>query len=210
MESVIDIVARVLVMNSNPIAGRHRSPMFWGAMIFVSMALIGGAAIFDVIDNRTAHLLMVVAMLPMIPLVRAANRQALEQGCTGPAIQRYTQGIAVTSFLYVAGLGLGMFLFKNLHLGIAATALVAMLPVLPTLAMIGVMGRYLREETDEYLRHRAVMAALVGLGFVLVLGSFWGFLETFGVAPHVWAWWVMPVWAIGMGAGQVWMRVRGA
>jgi hypothetical protein len=210
MESVIDIVARVLVMNSNPIAGRHRSPMFWGAMIFVSMALIGAAAIFEVIDNRTAHLLMVVAMLTMIPLVRAANRQALEQGCSGPAIQRYTRGIAVTSFLYVAGLGLGMFLFKNLHLGIAATALVAMLPVLPTLAMIGVMGRYLREETDEYLRHRAVMAALVGLGFVLVLGSFWGFLETFGVAPHVWAWWVMPVWAIGMGAGQVWMRVRGA
>ena len=68
--------------------------------------------------------------------------------------------------------------------------------------MIIIMARYLMEETDEYLRHRASFSSLIGLGVVLVLGTVWGFLETFGLVPHIWAWWVMPAWAIGLGIGQ--------
>ena len=73
--------------------------------------------------------------------------------------------------------------------------------------MIYVMARYLREEQDEYLRHRAVNASLVGLACVLGVGSFWGFLETFELVAHVPGWWSVPVWAIGMGAAQAWMAI---
>jgi len=78
----------------------------------------------------------------------------------------------------------------------------------PIYAMIWAMARYLVEEDDEFLRHRAIMASLFGLGLVLAAGSFWGFLETFGVVPHVDAWWTFPAWAIGMGIAQCWMSWR--
>ena len=48
-----------------------------------------------------------------------------------------------------------------------------------------------------------ISAALIGLALVLLAGTLWGFLETFGIAPHVPAWWVVPVWAIGLGLGQM-------
>ena len=50
----------------------------------------------------------------------------------------------------------------------------------------------------------------VALGLVLALGIFWGFLEMFELVPHVWAWWVLPVWAIGLGFAQLWQKVRDA
>ena len=36
------------------------------------------------------------------------------------------------------------------------------------------------------------------------------FLEMFELVPHIWAWWVLPVWAIGLGLAQLWQKVRGA
>ena len=42
------------------------------------------------------------------------------------------------------------------------------------------------------------------------LGIFWGFLEMFELVPHIWAWWVLPVWgSVGLGLAQLWMKVRG-
>jgi ABC-type multidrug transport system permease subunit len=64
------------------------------------------------------------------------------------------------------------------------------------------MGRFLMEETDENQRMRMVRASLVATGFVLVLASLWGFLEMFGLVPHVWLWAVFPAWSIGLGVGQ--------
>ena len=42
----------------------------------------------------------------------------------------------------------------------------------------------------------------------LAAGIFWGFLETFELVPHVPAWWVLPVWAGGLGVAQLWMWAR--
>ena len=53
-----------------------------------------------------------------------------------------------------------------------------------------------------------MLASLIGLGLVLSAGSFWGFLETFGLVPHVPGWWAVPIWAIGMGLGQAWLAWR--
>ena len=57
---------------------------------------------------------------------------------------------------------------------------------------------------------RAMGYDALALGLVLALGIFWGFLEMFELVPHVWAWWVLPVWAIGLGLAQLWQKVRGA
>ncbi|TMM48315.1 hypothetical protein [Qipengyuania marisflavi] len=114
----------------------------------------------------------------------------------------------MASLAYILGLGIAVTLWRNYELADGITFLLALMPIIPILAMIWVMARYLKEETDEYLRHRAVTASLVGLAAVLGVGSFWGFLETFELVPHVPGWWSVPIWALGMGLAQLVWKVR--
>ena len=124
------------------------------------------------------------------------------------ALARFTQRLMLAMTGYVAGLMIAVAIHESAMPTVPLAYAVALLPTIPALAVVFVIARYLVEESDEYLRHRASLSAIIGLGFVLVLGTVWGFLETFGLAPHIWAWWVVPVWAIGMGAGQGWITLR--
>jgi hypothetical protein len=111
---------------------------------------------------------------------------------------------------YILGLGIAIVLWRNYELADWTVFALTLLPILPTFGMIWAMARYMTEETDEYLRYKSMMASLAALAFVLALGIFWGFLEMFGLVPHIWAWWVLPAWAIGLAGAQLWQKVRGA
>jgi hypothetical protein len=182
----------------------QRRPGLWIGLFLASSAVIAVLKVSDAINPATAFILFAAATGLLIPYARSlANKPG-----TGRAVARYSKGIAVTSLLYVLGLGLAITLDRRMELAGAAAFMVALMPVAPILGMVWVMGRYLHEERDEYLRHRAMIASLIGLGLVLSVGSFWGFLETFGLVPHVPGWWAVPIWAIGMGLGQAWMAWR--
>lgn len=185
-----------------------RGPRFWGALFVVTM--FGGAAFSSFALEGPARLIvMILPMALLIPLVKAAERRGVVTGCVNPVIMRYNRRVLFSSFGYVLGLGIAISIWKASEVGRATAFALALLPTLPTFYMIWAMGRYLVEETDEYLRYRTVRAAIMSLGGVLAIGIFWGFLETFEVVPHVWAWWVLPVWALGLGLAQMWMKVRG-
>ena len=124
------------------------------------------------------------------------------------AVWRYNRDFLASTLIYVAALSAAVFLWNNVEGARQFAWALALLPIAPTFAMIYFMGRYLNEERDEFLRHRAAMSSLIGLGLVLLLGTFWGFMETFGVVPNIWAWWVVPAWAIGLGLGQAWFGLR--
>ena len=182
----------------------QRRPGLWIGLFLASSAVIAVLKVSDAIDPATAFILFAGATGLLIPYARSlANKPG-----TGRAVARYSKGIAVTSLLYVLGLGLAITLDRRMELAGATAFLVALMPVAPILGMVWVMGRYLHEEQDEYLRYRAMIASLIGLGLVLSVGSFWGFLETFGLVPHVPGWWAVPIWGIGMGLGQAWMAWR--
>ena len=182
----------------------QRRPGLWIGLFLASSAVIAVLKVSDAINPATAFILFAGATGLLIPYARSlANKPG-----TGRAVARYSKGIAVTSLLYVLGLGLAITLDRRMELAGAAAFMVALMPVAPILGMVWVMGRYLHEERDEYLRHRAMIASLIGLGLVLSVGSFWGFLETFGLVPHVPGWWAVPIWAIGMGLGQAWLAWR--
>lgn len=185
-----------------------RSRWFWAGLMFASFAAIAGLRITDAIGETTGFILMVCAMLLIVPLMRAGLAHQRATGHLSPAVVRYTRRFMLASLGYMLGLGIAIALSERIALSGTSAFLIALLPVLPIFAMIWAMARYLIEENDEFLRHRATMASLFGLGVVLAAGSFWGFLETFGVAPHVDAWWTFPVWAIGMGLAQCWMTWR--
>ena len=188
--------------------GLFRRPSTWGVSIFLAFGLISLLRITDAIDATTGFLLMLVAMTLMFPLVKTALARQKAQGYFSLAITRYNRRFLLASFGYVLGLGLAVTINDRVALSDGETVLIALLPIIPVFGMIWTMARYIVEEGDEYLRHRAIMASLTGLGLVLTFGTFWGFLETFEVVPHIWAWWVFPAWAIGMGISQCWLAFR--
>ncbi|QWC56702.1 hypothetical protein F7D01_05970 [Erythrobacter sp. 3-20A1M] len=182
-------------------------PALWGVSLFASFAIISVLRITGAIGPTTGFILMAIAMIQIIPLVRASMARQRARGYMSPAITRYTRRFVIASLAYMLGLGLAVTIADRADLSRGESFLIALLPVLPIFGMIWTMGRYLVEEDDEFLRHRAIMASLIGLGLVLTLGTFWGFLESFEVVPHVDAWWVFPAWAMGMGVGQCWMAL---
>lgn len=181
-----------------------RSQGFWTGLFLASIAAITALRVTDAINHPTGMILLMGAMLLAIPIMKASERG----GCASPAMRTYNRRVLMASFGYLLGLGVAIWLWRNYELSRGLTFALAMLPVLPTFAMIWAMARYLIEERDEYLRYRTTLAAIVGLGAVLASGIFWGFLEMFELVPHIWAWWVLPVWALGMGLTQLWMKVR--
>jgi len=183
----------------------RRSPWFWAGNYLASSAIIVVLKLTDAITAPVAMILFLGAMGLLIPLVRASERG----DCVNPVIIRYNRRFLIASFGYVLGLGIAIAVWNSYKLTGATVFALALLPTLPTFGMIWAMGRYLVEETDEYLRYRMVRAALMSLGLVLAIGIFWGFLEMFELVPHVWSWWVLPVWAVGLGIAQVVMKVRG-
>jgi hypothetical protein len=182
-----------------------RGQGFWAGLYLASSAIIVTLKLTDAITGTVAMLLFVCAMGLLIPMVRAGERR---HGAN-PVVIRYNRRILAASMGYVLGLGLALAIWKNYEPSGAVAVAIALLPTIPTFAIIWAMGRYLVEETDEYLRYRTVRAAIMSLGMVLAIGIFWGFLETFELVPHIWAWWVLPVWAGGLGLAQLWMKVRG-
>lgn len=181
-----------------------RSQAFWVAAYFVAVAIIAALRLTDAINGTTGFILLAAATGALIVPMRRAG------ACSSPAMATYNRRVLVSAFGYVLGLGMAITLWNDFELSRPLIFAISLLPTLPTFGMIWAMGRYLAEEGDEYLRHRTIMAALAALGLVLALGIFWGFLEMFELVPHVWAWWVLPVWAIGLGLAQLWQKVRGA
>lgn len=182
-----------------------RGPWLWAGLYLAASAAIVALKLTDAITAPVAMILFVGAMGLLIPLVRAGERR----NCASPVMVRYNRRFLAACFGYVLGLGIAISLWNAYDLTGPVVFAIALLPTIPTFAMIWAMGRYLVEETDEYLRYRTVRAAIMSLGLVLAIGIFWGFLEMFELVPHVWAWWVLPAWAAGLGLAQLWMKVRG-
>ncbi|MBV7265410.1 hypothetical protein [Erythrobacter ani] len=182
-----------------------RGPVFWMAMFVVSIAALATLKLTGAIEGPALLILGLASMGLMVPAVLAGERR----GCASQAMVKYNRRILIASFGYVLGLGIAMAVWNTYQPSGPVVFFLALLPTLPTFMMIWAMGRYLIDEDDKYLRFRTVQAALISLGFVLAIGIFWGFLETFELVPHIWAWWVLPVWAIGLGVAQLVMKVRG-
>ena len=183
-------------------------PGLWAGLFFANMAIIAVLFITGAIEPPAPYLLFALNFVLLLPLGKALLRRQVEAGAVTTAVRRYNRRFLVASLLYSAAmLGAGAatnYIAPDSPLMWA----LAILPMLPAFGMIWAMMRYLGEETDEYQRHRAVNASMIGLGLVLVVGTGWGFLETFGLVPHVWAWWVFPAWAVGLGLGMAWSELR--
>lgn len=120
-----------------------------------------------------------------------------------PAQRRYNQSVLLASAGYGVSLIGGTMYFRD-HPGSqdAAAYLCALVPAFCIVVIFVALGRYLMSERDEYLRMLMVRQALVASAVALTLATIWGFLESFGLAPHIDAYWVAVAWFGGLGLGS--------
>jgi nitric oxide reductase large subunit len=128
---------------------------------------------------------------------------------TNPAQRAYLRRFVPTMLAYVVAVTAVSAVMRSAHppTGALAYAL-AVLPALPLLGVFWIIGRYLVEEQDEYVRMLRVRQTLIATGLTLSLATLWGFLETFANAPHVPLFYVSVLWFAGLGVGAFWIRLR--
>jgi hypothetical protein len=125
-----------------------------------------------------------------------------------PAQRRYVRRFLPAMGAYVAILFGCTWAAKAYAPQGTALFLLSLLPALPLLVAIGVMGLYLREETDEFIRDRLVTAMIGGMGITLAVTTVWGFLENGGVVPHFATFLAFPLWCASFGIVQCLLNLR--
>jgi hypothetical protein len=117
------------------------------------------------------------------------------------AYRRYTWSVMLLMVGYVAALfGVNAYFDNGPPSGAIAYA-AAVLPALPIVGVFFVLGRLLVELDDEYVRMLMVRQTLVATAFMLSVATIWGFVESFGLLPHVEAYWAAILWFGGLGVG---------
>lgn len=125
-----------------------------------------------------------------------------------PAAKRYLRRFFPMMIAYVVVLFASVGIINAYKPGGALLVLLSVLPALPIIGVLVVIGVYLAEETDEYLRSRIVSAMLFGTGTVLSVATVLGFLQITDVVGKVEVFWAFPVWCAVWGLAQCAMAWR--
>jgi hypothetical protein len=102
-----------------------------------------------------------------------------------PAAKRYLIRLLVAVTVYVIAVFLTMHIFHHGRLPLPAAIGLAIIPSIPIIAIITIVGLYLKEETDEFQRELYIKSLLWGTGGTLAITSFWSFLHIFAHVPAV-------------------------
>ncbi|HEV7693235.1 MAG TPA: hypothetical protein VGO52_20545 [Hyphomonadaceae bacterium] len=110
--------------------------------------------------------------------------------------RRYTMRFLPAMFAYVLILTPAVTFFQDAKPGGVLAWLVAIAPAVPLLFAIRAILLYYKEEDDEFLKAMATQSHLLATGFMMAIATAYGFLDLFGLVPHVQTWAVFPVWAL--------------
>jgi hypothetical protein len=125
-----------------------------------------------------------------------------------PAVSRYNSRFIGMMLVYVFILLLTVWIFKHHPPSGFLAYLLAILPSLPLIAGLVVVGEYLAEEKDEFQRTVFVQAMLWSIGATLSVTSVWGFLENFNRAPHMDLYMVYPLFWAFVGVSVPLLKAR--
>ena len=118
------------------------------------------------------------------------------------AIRRYNRRVIVLMLIYAAILMAVVYSFNHHLLSGPPAYVAAILPALPVIGVFGAIGRYLVEETDEYVRMLTIRQTLYASGFALSIATAWGFLEAFDMVGHIESFYIAVLWFAGLGFGS--------
>lgn len=124
------------------------------------------------------------------------------------AARRYGYRLAPTMALYVLFLFIAEWTFQRHHPTGFVVYLLAVLPALPLIGSLAIVGLYIKEESDEFERSVLVQSMLWGFAGSLAISTIWSFLEDFAQAPHISTFYVYVMFWIFMGVSQPFIRRR--
>ena len=124
------------------------------------------------------------------------------------AARNYVRRLVPTMLVYILILLAARWASDRLDPQGGLQVLLAVVPALPIVGVVAIMGLYLAEEKDEYLKQRVALAMLIGTGFLISVATIWGFLEDDGIVPHLPAYWAFMLWCLGMGVAQCVIALR--
>ena len=127
---------------------------------------------------------------------------------TTKAGRRYTYRLAPTMAIYLVFLFIAQWTFHHIHPTGLVVYFLAVLPALPLIASLAIVGLYIAEESDDFERSIIVQSMLWGLGGALSVSTIWGSLEDFASAPHISTFYVFLFFWIFMGISQPFIRMR--
>jgi hypothetical protein len=122
--------------------------------------------------------------------------------------RRYIYRLAPTMATYLAFFFIAQWTFHHLHPTGLVVYLLAILPALPLVGSLAVVGLYIAEESDEFERSIIVQSVLWGLGGALSVSTIWGSLEDFAKAPHLSTFYILLFFWIFMAISQPFIRRR--
>ena len=122
--------------------------------------------------------------------------------------RRYIYRLAPTMAIYLIFLFIAQWTFHHIHPTGLVVYFLAVLPALPLIASLAIVGLYIAEEPDEFERSIIVQSMLWGLGGALSASTIWGSLEDFANAPHISTFYVFLFFWIFMGISQPFIRMR--
>jgi hypothetical protein len=112
--------------------------------------------------------------------------RAMLRETTTKASKAYTRRTAVTMSVYLVLVVVTTYVVRHLHVNGWLLYVCAVLPSVAIFRQLYVVGMYLSEERDEYLRQQAVQSILWATAAVLGLTAFTDFLRSytpFGTLP---------------------------
>jgi hypothetical protein len=127
---------------------------------------------------------------------------------TTKAGRRYANRLAPTMAIYLVFLFIAQWSFHHHHPTGPIVYVLAILPALPLIGSLAIVGLYITEESDEFERSILVQSMLWGFGGALAVLTIWGFLEDFAHAPHLSTFYVYVFFWIFMAISQPIIRLR--
>ncbi len=126
------------------------------------------------------------------------------------AAKRYQYRFITAMAFYTFFLCAAVWIFPRYHPTGVLAYLLAILPALPIIGGIVVVGLYLAEEKDEFQRAILVQSMIWGIGVTLSLTTAWGFLEVFKLVPHIELYLIFPAFCAisGFASGILKARYR--
>ncbi len=111
--------------------------------------------------------------------------QTKSSGKPVKASKRYMQRLATVMFFYMLTVWRVTGFVRTHHLTGPKLYFASALPTVPVIAMLFVVGLYLRDERDEYARQQTVISMLWAIGITLGFTAFTDFLRSYGAIVAV-------------------------
>lgn len=125
-----------------------------------------------------------------------------------PAAQRYLRRFTLVTAAYVLLIAANVGVSWTFDPSQTILGLMAIVAALPIVGMLIVLGIYLREESDEFVRDRIVLSMLIGLGVLLSLSSILGMLQFEGLVGELPVFLAFPIWCGAWGIAQSLLALR--